>query len=67
MAVLNKVNILANQRLDLPDLQNIDAFVADDFNALIKYFFSKTSKILSGFQVFQDASCLVNNPTTSIS
>jgi len=65
MALLTRTNILSNERLDKPDFDNIENFVIEDFNAMLKFIFSDNSKVVSGFRVFQDSSTLVDNPTAS--
>lgn len=65
MATLTKTNIKSNQRLDLPDIRNIENFTAEDFNALTKFLLTGSSYIVSGFRPFQDVDLLVDNPTTS--
>ena len=65
MALLTKVRIISNERLDLPDFNNLEHFVAEDFNALFKYAFTNSSVVLSGFIPYQDSTTLNPNPTAS--
>jgi len=65
VANLTRTNMLSNQRLDKPDFDNIENFVIEDFNALMKFFFTGDPKILGGFRIFQDSTTLVDNPTAS--
>jgi len=65
MAVLTKVNIQSNERLDLPDLQNIENFAAEDWNAFTEFFLTSETKVIGGFRPFQDVTLLVDNPTAS--
>jgi hypothetical protein len=65
MAVLSRVNLLSAERLDLPDFRNVESLVANDFDALMKYFFSGASCILNGFRIFQDSTTLNDNPSSS--
>lgn len=65
MAVLTRTNILSNERLDKPDFDNVEAFVAEDFNALFRSLFSGTTKVIQGFRIFQDSATLNDNPTAS--
>ena len=65
MASLIRTNLLSNERLDLPDFNNIENFVIEDFNAIMKFFMTGSSKIVQGFRLYQDSATLVDNPTAS--
>lgn len=65
MAVLTRVKLHPNERLDGPDARNLELFVAEDFNAIMKYIFTESSKIIKGFQIYQDSDTLNDNPTSS--
>lgn len=65
MANLVRTNILSNMRMDLPDYENIEKFVTEDFNAVMKFLMSGSSKVISGFRIFQDSACLIDTPVSS--
>lgn len=65
MASLIRTNLLSNERLDLPDFNNIENFVIEDFNAIMKFLMTGSSKVVTGFRIFQDSTTLVDNPTAS--
>lgn len=50
MALLHKIRILENERIDKPDHDQIQEFVADDFKAYNRHFFTDADKwITKGF------------------
>jgi len=49
MALLQKVRLLANERLDLPDFQNLEDFVCADFKALHRYLWTNQNHVFAGF------------------
>ena len=52
MALLHKIRILENERIDKPDHDQIQEFVADDFKAYNRHFFTNEDKwIGKGFSV----------------
>lgn len=65
MASLIRTNLLSNMRLDLPDFNNIESFIVEDLNAIMKFLMSGSSKVVGGFRIFQDSATLVDNPTAS--
>jgi len=52
-------------RLDKPDFDNIEAFVAEDINAIFRSLFTGSTKVIQGFRVFQDSATLNDNPSAS--
>lgn len=50
MALLQKVRILSNERLDLPDWNNLQNFVCADFDAIHKNVWTNENFVLSGFE-----------------
>lgn len=65
MAILQKIRLLGNQRLDLTDFKNIDNFVCADFDQLFKRLYNTTTQVVRGFRIFQDALLSNPNPVTS--
>lgn len=65
MASLIRTNLLSNERLDLTDFNNIENFVIEDFNAVMKFLMTGSSYVVSGFRLYQDSAALVDNPTSS--
>lgn len=65
MAVLQKVKIHDNERLDLNDFDLIDEFTCADFSQMFKQIFNSTSYILRGFRIFQDVGLTNAYPTSS--
>lgn len=49
MALLQRSRVLSNQRLDLPDYNNIENFVCADFKAQFKNVYSNQNYVMSGF------------------
>jgi len=49
LALLQRVRILPNERLDLPDFNNIEGFVCADFQAIHRNIWSKENLVISGF------------------
>lgn len=49
MALLQRTRILSNERVDLPDYNNIEGFVCADFKAIDKYVWTNENLIISGF------------------
>jgi hypothetical protein len=50
MALLQRVRMLPNQRLDLPDFNNLSEFVCADFKAIHKNVWTGGNFVVSGFQ-----------------
>lgn len=50
MALLQRTRILANERIDLPDYNNIEDFVCADFKAIHKNVWSSENFVMSGFE-----------------
>ncbi len=65
MGILQKVKWHGNERVDLPDLENVENFVCADFNQLFKRFTNATSLIVKGFRIFQDVALTNPLPTAS--
>jgi hypothetical protein len=65
MAVLGRLKIAPNQRLDLPDLVALDAYSAGDWQGFMQTLVGSSSFIVKGFEVFQPET-LVNNPASSV-
>lgn len=49
MALLQRTRVLANQRLDLQDYNNLENFIAADFNALHKFNWASQNYVMRGF------------------
>lgn len=49
MALFQRTRILANQRLDLPDFNNIEDFICADFKAIHKNVWTNQNFVFSGF------------------
>lgn len=64
MAVLSRLLLGSQQRVDLTDLLSIESFVSSDFRHLIKSFVGSSPMVLKGFEVI-DAPLSIG--TTSIS
>lgn len=65
MAVLSRVLIGSQQRVDLPDLLSIDSYTGGDFKYLLKTFVGSTPYILRGFDVI-DAPLAIGSASLSI-
>ena len=65
MAVLGRLLIGSQQRVDLPDFLSIESYVASDFKHLIKSFIGSTPLVLKGFEVI-DASSAIGGTSVSI-
>ena len=50
MALLQRTRILPNERLDLPDFNNLENFVCADFKAIHKHVWSNENFVFSGFE-----------------
>ena len=50
MAMLQRTRVLPNQRLDLPDFNNIEDFVCADFKAIQKNIWANDNFVYSGFE-----------------
>lgn len=50
MALLQRTRLLAQQRLDLPDFNNIEDFVCADFKAIHKNVWADENFVISGFE-----------------
>ena len=50
MAYLQRVRILPNERLDLPDFKNLSEFICSDFQAIKKYIYSDGNYVFQGFE-----------------
>lgn len=64
MAVLSRLLIGSQQRLDLPDLLSMSSYTASDFKFLIKSLVGSAPLILKGFDIIDAPSCI---NTTSVS
>lgn len=51
MAVLQRVNLLPNQRLDTPDARALEAFSLNDWRFFIKGVLSRDSLVVQGFDI----------------
>ena len=49
MALLQRTRVLSQQRLDLPDFNNLEDFVCADFKAMFKNSWTNANFVLSGF------------------
>jgi hypothetical protein len=65
MAVLGKLLMGSQQRVDLPDFLSIESYVASDFKHLIKSFIGTTPLILKGFEII-NASAAISSTSVSI-
>jgi len=67
MAVLQNVNFLSNERLDLPDLKNIETFVSEDIRQIFEKLINNKARslVITGFQIYQDEDTLNDNPSAS--
>jgi len=65
MAVLSRLLVGSQQRLDLPDVLAIESYVSSDFKNLIKSFVGSSPMILKGFEVI-DAPLSINQTNVSI-
>lgn len=65
MAVLQKVRLISNERLDLPDFLNLDNFACADWAAYFEKFISSSSQIISGFEIL-NPSPLIGSSNTEI-
>lgn len=65
MAVLGRLKIGSQQRVDLTDLLAIDSYVSSDFRHLVKSFVGDNALVLKGFEVV-DASLAIGTPSLSI-
>lgn len=61
MAVLSRLLIGSQQRLDLPDLLSIDSYAASDFRYLIKSLVGSTPLVLKGFDIIDAPSAIGQN------
>ncbi len=50
MALLQRSRVLPQQRIDLPDYENIENFICADFKAIHKNIWSKENFVFSGFE-----------------
>lgn len=66
MAVLQRVRVISNERLDLPDFLNLDAFGNADWSAFVEKFFSDSPVIISGFDIDTPVT-LIGTSTSSVS
>ena len=65
MAVLSRLLIGSQQRLDLPDLLSMSSYTASDFKFLIKSLVGSAPLILKGFDIIDAPSC-INTSSVSI-
>lgn len=63
MAVLSRLLIGSQQRLDLPDLLSIDSYAASDFRYLVKSLVGSTPLILKGFDVINAGEAIGQSST----
>ena len=65
MAVLGRLQISANTRLDAPDFLSIDSYSAGDWTGFLQSIVGSDSYIIQGFEVFQPGQ-LISNPASSV-
>lgn len=65
MALLQKVKLYGNERLDLIDFNNVQDFTCADFKEIFKNVYSERSLIVSGFKLYQDSDLINEFPSTS--
>jgi len=65
MAVLGRLLVGSQQRIDLPDFLSLQSYVASDFKYLIKSFIGDRALILKGFEII-DAPQSIQSNTISI-
>jgi len=65
MAVLQKTRILAQERLDKTDYDNIETFVCEDLNQMFRRIFTSSTAIINGFEIFDDAALTQRTPSAS--
>jgi hypothetical protein len=65
MAVLGRIKIAPNQRLDLPDVIAIDAYSAGDWKGFFNAMVGDVPYIVKGFEVFEP-NTLVGNPASTV-
>jgi len=65
MAVLSRLLIGSQQRVDLPDILAIESYVSSDFKNLIKSLVGTTPMVLKGFEII-DAPLSINTRSVSI-
>ena len=65
MAVLSRTLVGSAQRLDLPDLKSIEAFMAGDMKYLLKGFAGDTPYVLNGFDIL-DADAVIGTSGCSV-
>jgi len=58
MAVLGRVLIASQERIDLPDLLAVDGFTSADFKAIVSSFTGDKSYIVKGLDVINPAACI---------
>jgi len=64
MAVLQRVRTISNERLDLPDFLNVDAFGNSDWSEFIEKFISGDPKIVKGFDITDPPGLIGTDPTS---
>lgn len=65
MAVLGRLKVAPNQRLDLPDLVAFDAYSAGDWKGFLEAMVGSKPYLIKGFEVFQP-NTLIGNPAGSV-
>lgn len=65
MAVLGRLKIAPNQRLDLPDIVAFDAYSAGDWKGFLGAMVGNKPYLIKGFEVFQP-NTLIGNPAGSV-
>jgi hypothetical protein len=65
MAVLGRLLIGSQQRIDLPDFLSLQSYVASDFKELVRSFVGDRALILKGFEII-DAPQSIGNASISI-
>ncbi len=65
MAVLGKLKVAPNQRLDLPDLVAFDAYSAGDWKGFLETMVGSKPYVIKGFEVYQP-NTLIGNPANSV-
>jgi hypothetical protein len=66
MAVLQRVRAIGNERFDLPDFLNLDAFANADWAEFVEKVLSTSPVIVSGFDITSPQS-LIGTDTTTVS
>ena len=63
MAVLQKVRLISNERLDLPDFLNLESFACADWGQYFEKFMANAPFIIKGFEIL-NPSALISSSNT---